>query len=151
MKKKKRTLGTLSYSEFVVFGIITHLKDYTLCWHINQLLELSLRRIFAFEKEITQQMFYFPVYYQKEVFEILEVFLFVNEKHKIFLYPKLKPFQHILAISPDPLPSQRDYFFNKLNQSPHILLIRELSVDKCDELLTEAEILMQTIQRDSHE
>lgn len=132
-----------NYSDYVLFGFTSSERDYTLCWHLNQILELSLSRVFCFEKQLKDQTIYFPVYIQHNVFDSLTVYLFTNFKKNTFFHLNLKPFHYMLVITSNPLPSQKEFFFKKLQQSPKILMVKELLPLDFNQILIEIEIFLQ--------
>lgn len=139
----RKNLFKPNYSDYVLFGFTSNERDYTLCWHLNQILELSLSRIFDFKKQLKEQTICFPVYIQHNVLDSLTVYLFTNFKKNIYFYLHLKPFQYILALASNPLPSQKEFFLKKLQQSPKILMVKELLPVGFTQMLVETEVFLQ--------
>ena len=128
MKNYMKTFHTLKEAialDLTVFGINSHVKDYNLCWHINKILNLELKKNEGAKTN------------QKEIFSCFE---FVNEEQKIllvqnkskkgYLLSEKKKIDYFLMFEPAINLDNRKEFLLKLSESSKILLIFEIDLEK---------------------
>ena len=119
------TLKEVTDLDLTVFGINSHVKGYNLCWHINKILDLELKKNEGAKTN------------QKEIFSC---FNFVNKEQKIllvqnkskkgYLLSEKKKIDYFLMFEPAINLDKRKEFLLKLSESSKILLIFEIDLEK---------------------
>tara|TARA_A100000164_G_scaffold42773_1_gene32574 strand:+ start:1911 stop:2318 length:408 start_codon:yes stop_codon:yes gene_type:complete len=119
------TLKEVAPLDLTVFGINSHVKGYSLCWHINKILDLDLiknKGATTSEKE-TFSCFEFMLEEQKTL-------LVQNKSKKGFLLSEKKKIDYFLTFEPAINLDKRKEFLLKLSESSKILLIFEIDLEK---------------------
>ena len=119
------TLKEVTNLDLTVFGINSHVKGYSLCWHINKLLKLELvkkKGAKTSEKE-TFSCFEFMLEEQKTL-------LVQNKSKKGYLLSEKKKIDYFLIFEPAINFDNRKEFLLKLSESSKILLIFEIDLEK---------------------
>ena len=119
------TLKEVAGLDLTVFGINSHVKDYNLCWQINKILDLDLKK----NKGATTS--------QKEIFSCFEfmveeqkILLVQNKSKKGYLLSEKKKIDYFLMFEPAINLDNRKEFLLKLSESSKILLIFEIDLEK---------------------
>jgi hypothetical protein len=86
-----------------LLGIIAPVKDYQLCWLINQLFRLNFRMNNDIEIQLTrkQRKYYFPVYQYAEPNNSLTHYLYNNQDDGEFLLPEFKHLDYLWLMKGD--------------------------------------------------
>ena len=123
--KTIHTLEEVTALDLTVFAINSHVKNYNLCWHINKMLNLDLKKKKGAKTN------------QKEIFSCFE---FVGEEQKIllaqnkfkkgYLLSKKKKIDYFLIFEPSINLDSRKEILLKLSESSKILLIFEIDLEK---------------------
>ena len=123
--KTVHTLKEVADLDLTVFAINSHVKDYNLCWQINKILDLELKK----NKGATTS--------QKETFSCFEfmveeqkILLVQNKSKKGFLLSEKKRIDYFLVFEPAINLDNRKEFLLKLSESSKILLIFEIDLEK---------------------
>ena len=123
--KTIHTLEEVTALDLTVFAINSHVKDYNLCWHINKILNLDLKK----KKGATTN--------QKEIFSCFEfvgeeqkILLVQNKSKKGYLLSEKKKIDYFLMFEPPINLESRKEFLLKLSESSKILLIFEIDLEK---------------------
>ena len=123
--KTVHTLKEVTNLDLTVFAINSHVKDYNLCWHINKILDLDLKK----NKGATTN--------QKEIFSCFEfmleeqkILLVQNKSKKGYLLSEKKKIDYFLMFEPAINLDNRKEFLLKLSESSKILLIFEIDLEK---------------------
>lgn len=123
--KTIHTLKEVAELELTVFGIYSHVKDYNLCWQINKILDLDLKK----NKGATIN--------QKEIFSCFEyildeqkILLVQNKSKKGYLLSEKKKIDYFLIFDPAINLDSKKEFLLKLSESSKILLIFEIDLEK---------------------
>ena len=123
--KTTHTLEEVTELGLTIFCINSHVKPYSLCWHINKTLGINLKKnkgAFVSEKEAFS-CFEF-------IFEEQKVFLVKNKSKKGHLIPGKKKIDYFLIFEPTVYKNRKIEFLSKLSESSKILLIFELDLEK---------------------
>ena len=123
--KTVHTLKEVTDLDLTVFGINSHVKSYNLCWHINKILAINLKKnkgAKTSEKE-TFSSFEFMLEEQK-------ILLVQNKSKKGYLLSEKKKIDYFLIFEPAINLSNKKEFLLKLSESSKILLIFEIDLVK---------------------
>lgn len=113
---RKKTIKFEEDFEGVLFGIISQLKDYRLCWHINKVLDFDLRRMGDIEivhrKKLKTAIF--NLYrYESDLDKWLVHF--VSNKHLgEFLIPDFKQVDSFLVIRGEVIEERQEHILTSL-------------------------------------
>ena len=123
--KTVHTLKEVADLDLTVFGINSHVKGYSLCWHINKILELELvkKKSAKAGKKETFSRFEFMLEEQK-------ILLVQNKSKKGYLLSEKKKTDYFLIFEPAINLDYRKEFLLKLSESSKILLIFEIDLEK---------------------
>jgi hypothetical protein len=80
------------FEETRLLGIVAPVKDYQLCWHLNQILRFQFRINNNIEIQLTRKKrnYFFPVYEHKEPNSSLTHYLYNNQHDGEYLLPEFK-------------------------------------------------------------
>ncbi len=117
---------TPDFSDYQIFGLSTHLKDYKLCWHINSALQTNFIRHEGLPVDVDPPRKY-SLFEQKEFCEQLDLYLLSNFSNHIPWFEKAKHFHYFFIISGRPLKSQFVFFEKSLKKIPQMLMVTKLS------------------------
>ena len=123
--KTIHTLEEVTSLDLTIFAINSHIKSYSLCWHINKALGINLKKnkgAFVSKKEVFS-CFEFTLEEQK-------TFLVQNKSKKGNLIPGKKKIDYFLIFEPAIYKDRKTEFLSKLSESSKILLIFELDLEK---------------------
>lgn len=122
---RKKTIKFEQDFEGVLFGIITQLKDYRLCWHINK--ELSFDLMKMNDIEITHR--------KKNKTAVFSLFRFENDLDKLLVHlvsnkhqgehliSELRLADFILVIHGEVNTESKNEFFSRLKTIPDVQLV----------------------------
>jgi hypothetical protein len=114
------------FSDYLIYGISSHMKDYKLCWHINNYLQFNLTKIsdlIVGDNDIEKQYSLF-IYNESEQ---MNYYLLSNYDNHIPWFSKVKHFHYFFIINGNPLKSQLSTILKCLNNIPQILLLAPLN------------------------
>lgn len=120
---------TPDFSDYHIFGLSTHIKDYKLCWHINTLMNAFLIRrkpLLIKEPQIRQ----YSLFAQKEASELIDLFLLSNFDNHIPWFSKALHFHYFFIIRGNPLKSQLTFYEQNLKRIPQMLLVTKFNSDQ---------------------
>lgn len=130
------------FSDYNIYGLSTHLKDYKLCWFINNVMDVQLVRhpdlIISGDPDLK-----FSLFTHIEFTELVDLFLISNFDKHIAWFSKASHFHYFFIIRGNPLKSQLLFFENSLKTIPQMLLVTPLSPDErklAQPLLTDFEL-----------
>lgn len=89
--------------EFNLICLISSLKDYRLCWHLNRMLNISLTRANDLElnNEKKRQVSFFNLFNYTDEINFLHYHLISNKSSGAFLLPELKQVDYLLMLRGD--------------------------------------------------
>jgi hypothetical protein len=117
------------FSDYHIFGLSTHIKDYKLCWHINTLMNISMIRRPSLQVAGDPPRQY-SLFVQKEASEQIDLFLLSNFDQYIPWFSKAVHFHYFFIIRGKPLKSQLTFYEGHLEQIPQMLLVTKLNPDE---------------------
>ncbi|MBC8173409.1 MAG: IPExxxVDY family protein [Chitinophagales bacterium] len=110
--------------ECLLFGIVTPLKSYRLCWFINQIFDLELKKIddLVITLHDKRKQLHFSRFRYEEQITMSAFFILENKHDGEFLLPDIKKADFILFIKGTYYQAHRQAFMQKLK------LINEIQV-----------------------
>jgi len=86
-----------------LIGIVATIKDYQLCWLLNQLFRLNFRMNNEIEIQLTkkQRQYFFPVYQYAEPNNSLIHYLYNNQHDGEYLLPEFKHLDYMWLLKGD--------------------------------------------------
>jgi hypothetical protein len=114
------------FSDYLIFGLSTHEKDFKLCWHINRLLHLCLTRCPSLKIPGDPEL-NFSLFVQEGAYEQVDLFLLSNFDRNIPWFAKAKHFYYFFIVRGNPLESQTKEIRKALKSIPQMLLVTSLS------------------------
>lgn len=116
-----------------LLGIVAPVKDYQLCWHLNQVLRFSFRVNNHIEIQLTKKKrnYFFPVYEYNEPTSSLIHYLYNNQHDGEYLLPEFKHLDFLWLMKGDLVSD--DLFSNMANSIKDIngvQLVMELTNEK---------------------
>ncbi len=86
-----------------LIGIVATIKDYQLCWLLNQLFRLNFRMNNEIEIQLTkkQRQYFFPVYQYAEPNNSLVHYLYNNQHDGEYLLPEFKHLDYMWLMKGD--------------------------------------------------
>ena len=124
--KTRFTLECEEEFDFTVLAINSHIKDYKLCWNVNNSMQLNLQK--TYDHNITENLWFSRFTYMSG--EGIEYNLLSNRSKKGYLVPNQKSINYFLVIKNDYCPQERLVFINKLRHVADVLLAFELDSRK---------------------
>jgi len=103
-----------------VFAINSHVKDYNLCWHINKVLDIELKKQHNTKTEGS--------FFACE-FGIQKIVLQKNKLKKGYLLSEKKKIDFFITTTPALKDVEKTQFIAKLSEIPKILLIFEIHLE----------------------
>ena len=102
------------------FAINSHVKDYNLCWHINKVLDIELKK--RYDANAASSFFVCEFGAQKTV-------LVKNKLKKGHLLSEKKNIDFFITTTPALKDVEKGEFITKLSEIPKILLIFEIQLE----------------------
>jgi hypothetical protein len=86
-----------------LIGLVSSIKDYQLCWLLNQLFRLNFRMNNEIEIQLTkkQRQYFFPVYEYAEPNNSLIHYLYNNQHDGEYLLPEFKHLDYLWLLKGD--------------------------------------------------
>lgn len=116
-----------------LLGIVAPVKDYQLCWHLNNMLRFGFRINNEIEIQLTKKTrkYFFSIYEYSEPNSSLKHYIYNNQFDGEYLLPEFKHLDFLWLITGDAV---EDETVNSLQQSirsiANIQLVMELKTDK---------------------
>lgn len=126
-------LATDFFQDAHILGIVAPIKDYQLCWQLNQKLRLNFRLNNEIEIELSKKgrHYFFAVYEYNEPNGAFSHYLYNNHFDGEFLLPEFKHLDFLWMIKGDSNETAIIQEFSGLLRSiSGIQLVTELSADK---------------------
>lgn len=127
-KRIKNELDT----DYVVIGIATSLKEYKLCFHLNQLLECDFRKLpdITFEPTDRTRTSQFSVFKAVLPDKQMEYMVFANKNAGEVLLPEATGFDFLLRITGHPETATLADMVDAIRNLPDVLLTAEIPARK---------------------
>ncbi|HYV94525.1 MAG TPA: IPExxxVDY family protein [Chitinophagales bacterium] len=122
---RKKKINFEEDFEGALFGIVTQLKDYRLCWHINKELSFDLIRMNDIEiihKKKNKTAVFSLFRFENDLDKLL-VHLVSNKHQGEHLIPEVRQADFILVIQGEVNTDMKDIFFSLLKNIPDIQLV----------------------------
>ena len=103
-----------------VFAINSHVKDYNLCWHINKVLAIDLKKQYNTKAAVS--------FFACE-FGVQKISLVKNKFMKGYLLSEKKNIDFFITTTPALKDFEKTEFITKLSEIPKILLIFEIHLE----------------------
>ncbi|HLU83969.1 MAG TPA: IPExxxVDY family protein [Vicingaceae bacterium] len=94
----KLTLSLDEEYDFELIGMSCHLRDYRICWSINQLLKIDLTRVDDYEVIKNNEVLTFSFYEFFEEEDGVEYYVLSNKCEKGYLIPEKQNFDYFMIL-----------------------------------------------------
>ena len=111
--------------DMTVLAVNSHIKGYSLCWHINKKLCINFIKKEIFIGENKESLSAFEVEYENK-----KITLVNNRSKKRILVPEKKNVDFFIIVEPEILNAAKEEFISKLREISKILLIFEVDLEK---------------------
>ena len=111
--------------DMTVLAVNSHIKGYSLCWHINKKLCINFIKKEIFIGENKESLSAFEVEYENK-----KITLVNNRSKKGVLVPEKKNVDFFIIVEPEILNAAKEEFISKLREISKILLIFEVDLEK---------------------
>src|SRR6478752_2707581 len=103
LKIDNETLAREFFEETILLGIVAPVKDYTLSWHLNQVLGFDFRINNDIEIQLTKKgrKYFFSIYEYKVPSVALTHYLYNNECDGEYLLPEFKHLDFLWLLKDD--------------------------------------------------
>lgn len=128
-----KKLLTIEYEyDFALIGISCHEKDYRLCWHINQALQIDLVKIDSLEIYISKEKLnsFFSLFSFEDEENQRSIFLLSNRSNHGMLIPEQKQTDYFIIIKGAYMQDDKILFMQELKKISIILTLFELDPNK---------------------
>ena len=116
-----------------LLGIVAPVKDYQLCWFINQLFRFKFRMNNEIEIQLTkkQRKYFFPVYEYNEPNSSLVHYLYNNQDAGEYLLPEFKHLDYLWLLKGDLVENESiNHMVNSIKNIYAVQLVMELTNEK---------------------
>ena len=119
-------------ADYQLIGIAASLKEYKLCYHLNQLLAADFQKLtdLVFESKDRSRQVQFSVFKSGEERDLVQYMVFSNKNLNEVLLPEISNFDFILQIHGRLDPDEIKTLIDGIKQFPEILLTAEIPVKK---------------------
>ena len=111
--------------DMTVLAINSHVRGYSLCWHINKKLCINFIKKEIFIGENKESLSAFEVEYENK-----KITLVNNRSKKGALVPEKKNVDFFIIVEPEMKSAAKEEFISKLREISKILLIFEVDLEK---------------------
>lgn len=116
-----------------VLGIMTTVKDYQFCWHINNSTGLDFRLNHELEIKLVRKKrgYYFSLYEYNEPNKFLSHYIYKNQFDGEYLLPEFRNLDFLWLMKGDEVNDETvQETIQTVRLIPHVQLVTELAVDK---------------------
>ncbi len=116
-----------------LLGIVAPVKDYQLCWFINQLFRFRFRMNNEIEIQLTkkQRKYFFPVYEYNEPNSSLVHYLYNNQDDGEYLLPEFKHLDFLWLLKGDLVENESiNHMVSSIKNIYAVQLVMELTNEK---------------------
>jgi len=116
-----------------LLGIVAPVKDYQLCWFINQLFRFNFRMNNEIEIQLTkkQRKYFFPVYEYNEPNSSLVHYLYNNHDDGEYLLPEFKHLDFLWLLKGDQVENESiNHMVSSIKNIYAVQLVMELTNEK---------------------
>tara|TARA_B100000508_G_C11452362_1_gene274817 strand:- start:617 stop:1030 length:414 start_codon:yes stop_codon:yes gene_type:complete len=114
--------------DFDLFGICCHLKDYRLCWELNQSCKFGLKKVEDLELSVKNEVQAYSFYEYNDHENLLYYFLINNRSDYGYLIPEEKNCDYLLIVKGNLNRKENEVLISKINQVKQILAVYPIQV-----------------------
>ena len=121
------------FSDTRLIGIVASLKDYQLCWHLNQLLRFDFRNNNEIEIQLNKKKrdYFFSVFEFREKNNSLVHYLYNNQFEGEYLLPEFKHLDFLWLLKGDPVQEETmQSIMQAIRSINSVQLVMELTNEK---------------------
>lgn len=118
--------------DFLLFGLVSPLKDYRLCWQLNKFFGYNFGRQKDIEINFSQKkkLTYFNLFFFDDEEKFCQYYLMVNKSYGDYLIPERKNFDYLLMLKNVGKDKAGEEFFEKVKDISDVHAVFELNVSK---------------------
>lgn len=128
-----KELTGMFFEDSRVLGIMTTVKDYQFCWHINNSTGLDFRLNHELEIKLIRKKrnYYFSLYEYNEPNKFLSHYIYKNQFDGEYLLPEFRNLDFLWLMKGDEVTDETvQETIQTVRLIPHVQLVTELAVDK---------------------
>lgn len=128
-----KELTGMFFEDTRVLGIMTTVKDYQFCWHINNSTGLDFRLNHELEIKLVRKKrkYYFSLYEYNEPNKFLSHYIYKNQFDGEYLLPEFRNLDFLWLMKGDEVNEETvQETIQTVRLIPHVQLVTELAVDK---------------------
>ncbi len=133
LKIDNETLAREFFEDSVLLGIVAPIKNYQLCWHLNQLLGFDFRINNDFEIQLSKKNrnYFFSIYEYQVPSSSLSHYLYNNQFDGEYLLPEFKHLDFLWLIKGEPVPApELTQLLQSIRTLPGVQLVVEMTNEK---------------------
>ncbi len=128
-----KELTDMFFQDTRMLGIMTTVKDYQFCWHINNNTGLDFRLNHELEIKLIRKKrnYYFSLYEYNEPNKFLSHYIYKNQFDGEYLLPEFRNLDFLWLMKGDEVNDETvQEIIQTVRLIPHVQLVTELAVDK---------------------
>lgn len=128
-----KELTGMFFEDSRVLGIMTTVKDYQFCWHINSSTGLDFRLNHELEIKLVRKKrgYYFSLYEYNEPNKFLSHYIYKNQFDGEYLLPEFRNLDFLWLMKGDEVNDETvQETIQTVRLIPHVQLVTELAIDK---------------------
>lgn len=128
-----KELTGMFFEDTRVLGIMTTVKDYQFCWHINNSTGLDFRLNHELEIKLVRKKrkYYFSLYEYNEPNQFLSHYIYKNQFDGEYLLPEFRNLDFLWLMKGDEVNDETvQETIQTVRLIPHVQLVTELAVEK---------------------
>lgn len=133
MEAVKKTILRIEYDyDFHLWGIVTTLKDFQVCWEINQALRIKLKRKddLEIQNPAKGRQLLFGLFAGNDRFEQGSFHLVANKYYNEYLIPEMKEIDYFLKYTCETGECELSEIFNHLKSVKRFVLVTKVNIQK---------------------
>jgi len=139
---KKKVIHAETEFEGILLGIVTQLRDYQLCWHLNKMMNFEMKMMNDLEithKKKNKTALFSWFKYEDELDKLM-VYLISNRHSGEYLLPEMKQADFIFMVQGEVTEERRKEIFNGIKQINAVQLTIDIKYNK---LKSKANLVME--------
>lgn len=133
LKIDNESIAQEFFEDSVLLGIVAPVKDYQLCWQLNQLLGFDFRINNDFEIQLTkkQRKYFFSIYEYTVPSTTLTHYLYNNQFDGEYLLPEFKHLDFLWLIKGEGINTEEQKaLIQSIKSLPGVQLVNEMTNEK---------------------
>lgn len=133
LKIDNDTLAEEFFEDALLLGIVAPVKDYQLCWQLNQLLDIDFRINTEIEIQLTKKdrKYFFSIYEYTVPSTSLTHYLYNNQFDGEYLLPEFKHLDFVWLIKGDVINNDElKILIQSIKSLPGVQLVTEMTNEK---------------------